>query len=165
MPDWEALVRQNGPMVFRVAWRILGDAQDAEDVGQEVFLELHRLLETRQVESYGGLLRRMTTLRALDRLRRRKCNVSLEDVSLAATRDNPEAEAIRKERTELLRAAIARLPEREGTVFCLRYFENLSNLEIAESLKVSPSAVSTALHRARINLESLLGETMKEDWQ
>jgi RNA polymerase sigma-70 factor (ECF subfamily) len=163
MPHWNAIVREHGPMVFRVAWAILGDADEAEDVGQEVFLELWRLLQSREIENFGGLLRRMATLRALDRLRRLKRSVPLDDEAALATDRGPEADAIGKERAEILRAAIARLPERMAAVFCLRYGEHLSNREIAEVLKISPSAVSTALHKARSRLESLLSSSIRGD--
>ncbi len=156
--DWEAIVRNHGPMVFRVAWRILGNAEDAEDVGQEVFLELHRLLRKQSVASFNGLLRRMTVLRALDCLRRRTLHVSLETLPEAATGPNPETEAVWKERIRVLRAAVARLPEQQGAVFCLRHFDGLSNREIAELLSLSPSAVSTALSKARVRLKRLLGD-------
>lgn len=156
MPDWEAIVREHGPMVYRVAWRILGSPEDAEDVGQEVFLELHRLLQRRRVASFNGLLRRMTVLRAVDRLRRRASHRSLETLPDVAAAGNPQAEAVWNERIRLLRAAVARLPKRESTVFCLRYFEDMSNLEIADSINLSPSAVSTALHKARTKLAARL---------
>ena len=42
-PDWDLIVREYGPMVYRAAWRILEDAGEAEDVGQDVFFELYRL--------------------------------------------------------------------------------------------------------------------------
>jgi RNA polymerase sigma-70 factor (ECF subfamily) len=164
MPDWNAIVHEHGPMVFRVAWRILGDAQEAEDVGQDVFLELHRLLQSRHVNNIRALLRRMATLRALDRLRGRKRSVPLDEVSPVASAEAPEAEAIGKERAELLRAAVARLPQQMGAVFCLRYGEHLSNLEIAEALDISPGAVSTALSKARRRLKSFLSASVIRGW-
>ena len=154
--DWETLVREHGPMVFRVACRIVGDVQEAEDVGQEVFLEFHKLLRIRRVARCNGLLRRMAVVRALDRLRPRSRYLSLDTLPDVPAGPNPERELMREERMELLRAAVARLPKREGTVFCLRYFEEMSNLEIAHSLSLSPSAVSTALHKARVKLAARL---------
>ena len=156
--DWETIVRRHGPMVFRVACRIVGDVQEAEDVGQEVFLELHKLLGNRRVASCNGLLRRMAVVRALDRLRRRSRHLSLDTLPDVAAGQNPETEVMREERLRLLRAAVARLPKRESTVFCLRYFEDMSNLQIAHSLNLSPSAVSTALHKARVKLAAILNQ-------
>ena len=80
-----------------------------------------------------------------------------------AAGQNPETEVMREERLRLLRAAVARLPKREGTVFCLRYFEDMSNLQIAHSLNVSPSAVSTALHKARVKLAAILDQAQARE--
>ena len=52
--------------------------------------------------------------------------------------------------------AISQLPEREGSVFCMRYFDDLSNRDIADTLQVRPGAVAVALHKARAKLETLL---------
>ncbi len=154
-PDWNSIVREHGPMVYRVAWRILDDADEAEDVGQEVFLELYRMLATRRVRNLGGLLRRVATVRSLDRLRRRKTRCAF-DVSTAVDARTPESELVERETAGAVRGAIARLPQRMAAVFCLRYGEGLSNLQIAEVLEISPSAVSTALGKARQRLARTL---------
>jgi RNA polymerase sigma-70 factor (ECF subfamily) len=160
--EWERLVREHGTMVFRTAWRIVGNAADAEDITQEVFLEAHRL-RARQVKNWGGLLRRLTTCRALDRLRSRK-NVLTLDAGLPATRGSDPAEAaIERELAERLRLAITQLPRREAEVFCLRFFEELSNEQIAAALQIAPGAVGVALHKARTKLEALLGEDAREE--
>jgi len=153
-PDWDLIVRDHGPMVYRVAWRILGDADEAEDVGQEVFLGLHRLLSSRRIRNIGGFLRRLAALRALDRLRRRKTAITFTEVTTVDSR-TPEAELIEQELAGAVREAIARLPERMGAVFCLRYAEGMSNVQIAEALEISPSAVSTALNKARQRLAAM----------
>jgi RNA polymerase sigma-70 factor (ECF subfamily) len=63
---------------------------------------------------------------------------------------------------ERLRQAVAELPEREGTVFCQRYFDDLSYDQIAENLDISRGAVASALHKARSKLEAMLTEVCKE---
>jgi RNA polymerase sigma-70 factor (ECF subfamily) len=63
-----------------------------------------------------------------------------------------------RELADRLRQAIAQLPEREGTVCCLRFFDELSYDEIAEHLAISRGAVAAALHKARAKLECLLAE-------
>src|SRR5205823_575622 len=131
-------------------------------VVQEVFLEAFRL-HGYEVRHWGALLRRLTACRALDRLRRRKRPFSLNGLHLASRNGDPEAAAIGNELARRLREAIGELPEREAQVFCLRYFEDLSNQEIAETLHVSSGAVGVALHKARAKLEALLTETKRED--
>jgi RNA polymerase sigma-70 factor (ECF subfamily) len=160
--DWDRIVREQGPLVFGTAWRILGHTADTEDVVQEVFLEAHRLQQSQTVRHWAGLLRRLATCRALDRLRQRKATYSLDGLLLVDGADGPDATAIGRELAERLRQAVAQLPEREGAVFCLRYFEDLSYQRIAEVLHTSPGAVATALHKARAKLEALLTEVEKE---
>ena len=159
MTDWDSIIRAHGPMVFGTAWRILGHAADTEDVVQEVFLEAFRLRGVDVVRHWGGLLRRLAACRALDRLRQRKPSHSLNGLHLASRDGDPEKAAIGNELARRLREAIGQLPEREAQVFCLRYFEDLSNGEIAETLHISSGAVGVALHKARAKLEALLTET------
>jgi RNA polymerase sigma-70 factor (ECF subfamily) len=156
MTDWDRLVREHGPMVYGAAWRVLGQAADAEDVVQEVFIEVDRIRRTRRVRHWGALLRRLTTCRAIDRLRQRKTTQPLDGLLLADPAEAPEEAAIERELAGRLRGAIAQLPEREASVFCLRYFEDMSNRDIADTLDVRPGAVAVALHKARARLETLL---------
>jgi RNA polymerase sigma-70 factor, ECF subfamily len=158
-PLWETLVRENTPMVFGVAWRILKNSHDAEDVGQEVFLELHHMLKSRRVENCPSLLRRLAVLRSLDRLRQRKGTAPLDESIHAAAEPSPDEEMVRAEEAGRIRRALARLPRQMGAVFCLRYFEDLSNLQIADALGISASAVSTAINKAKTRLERrMLGD-------
>ena len=156
MTYWERIVHEHGPMVFGTAWRILGHAGDAEDVVQDVFLEVHRLWTQRPVRHWGGLLRRLTSCRAVDRLRARKNVACLNGLSVMSLADGPEETAIANELAERLREAIAQLPKREGAVFCLRYFEDMPYEQIAESMGITRGAVATALHKARAKLEAAL---------
>jgi len=161
MNDWPRIVREHGPLVFGTAWRILGHVADVEDVVQEVFLQAYQLQQTRPVRYWSGLLRRLAACRALDRLRQRKSNLSLDDYTPAATGSGPEAEAMGNELRERLRLAIADLPAREAEVFCLRYFEDLPYDKIAETLGIRRGAVAAALHKARSKLEASLVEAVK----
>lgn len=161
--DWDLLVREHGTMVFRTAWRIVGNAADAEDITQEVFLEAHRLRAKQTVKNWGGLLRRLATCRSLDRLRERKNVLSIDAGVLASMESDPTEAAIERELAERLRVAITQLPRREAEVFCLRFFEGLGNEQIALSLQIAPGAVGVALHKARTKLEALLGEDAHEE--
>lgn len=160
--DWDRLVREHGPVVYATAWRILGHAADTEDVVQEVFLQAHQMQQAQEVRCWQALLRRLAACRALDRLRQRRNLVPLEGLSLATTVNDPEAIAMERELSTRLRQAITQLPRREATVFCLRYFDDLSYEQIAETLQITPGAVATALHKARARLETLLIEAAQE---
>jgi RNA polymerase sigma-70 factor, ECF subfamily len=158
MVDWNSLVREHTPALFGIAWRILGHAQDAEDVVQEVFGEAHRQSDGMPVVCWPALLRRIATCRALDALRRRRATVPLDAAEAVVARDDPQAIAAGRELEARLRRALAELAPREAEVFCLRYFEDLSYRQIAETLGISPTAASTALYQARLRLEPLLTE-------
>src|SRR5262245_15955459 len=144
-------------MVYGTAWRILGHAADTEDVVQDVFLEALRLRAS-EVRHWGGLLRRLAACRAVDRLRQRRSNRSIDGLELSSSCPTPDEIALGEELADRLRDAVAQLPPREAAVFCLRYFDELTYQQIAEALHTSPGAVAVALHKARGKLEALIVE-------
>jgi RNA polymerase sigma-70 factor (ECF subfamily) len=118
---------------------------------------------TLEVRSWEAMLRRLAACRALDRLRQRRRHLTLDGVALPdGPASDPEAVALGREMAARLRDAIALLPNREATVFCLRYFDDLPYERIAEALKITPGAVATALHKARARLGSHLLEAVQE---
>ena len=161
--DWNALIDEYGPMVVRISWRILGHAADVEDNVQEVFFEAYRLQGREVVRHWGGLLRRLATVAALARLRRRRHETSLDLIEPPACEGSPDQRLIGQELEARLRSAVAALPEREGAVFALRYYEELELPEIAASLGINYSAAATALSRARARLEAAFAETAVEN--
>jgi RNA polymerase sigma-70 factor, ECF subfamily len=156
MTNWDQIVADHGPAVVRLARRILGSAPDAEDVVQEVFLEVFRLRQKQQINNWAGLLHRMTTHRALDRLRRRHRTQPLSGLEFRDPGDGPLETLVAGELAERLRVAIAQLPAGQASVFSLRYFDERSYDEIAEILGIEPGAVGVALHKARVKLQLLL---------
>jgi len=154
--DWHELIESTAPQVYGIAWRILGHPHDAEDVVQDVFLEVHRLWKQRKWRDCQAIIRRMTVCRALDRLRQRRTNLADDEIELAEHRPGPAEIASARELEELLRDALARLPAREAEIFCLRFFDQRDYAEIAEMLEISTSSVGTALHKARQKLETML---------
>jgi RNA polymerase sigma-70 factor, ECF subfamily len=154
--DWAAIVREHGGMAFETAWRILGNACDAEDAVQEAFLHALRLHRQETVDNWGALLRHLASCRALDLLRKRGKVVPLATEPLAPRSSQPDAVAIASEGAALLREALARLSEREAEVFSLYYFGDLTNPEIAEVLKITVGAVAVALHKARTRIKAML---------
>ena len=116
-------------LVFRTAYRITGNAADAEDVLQTVFLRMLRRDQTaRALERQDSYFRRAAINVALDVVRAGKDarNVPLDEVppdDLANGRRQPDGRELR----ECLRSALARLNPREAEIFALRFFEDLSN--------------------------------------
>ena len=156
MESWSSIVRTHGPMAFDTAWRLLGHAADAEDVVQESLLEAFQLHGRQTVNNWGGLLRQLATRRAIDRLRKRRPTETLSQELTIPQSDQPEPAVIERELASRLRLAIAELPDREASVFSLRYFGELNNSAIAQVLGISTDAVGVALHKARAKLKRLL---------
>lgn len=154
--DWNGIVAEHGRMVIQTAMRVLGHAADAEDVAQEVFLEAVAGNPATPVRNWGAYLRRLAVFRALDRRRRVRLELPHTLESLATLAGSPFDDSVRREMAEQLRSEIAALPEREGAVFALRYFDHLSNSEIAEVLGVSTGAVAAAIHKVRAKLDAVL---------
>ena len=160
--DWDTLLTEHGPMVFGISWRILGNDADVEDNVQDVLFQTYRLGQTQPIRNLGGLLRRLATLGALARLRRRRKDLSLEEISPPTSGGLPEDQAVGRELEEQLRDAVAELPRREAAVFSLRYFEGLALEEIARSLDVKYSSAGAALSRARSKLQRVFADAPVE---
>ena len=154
LTDWESIVAEHGRMVIQAAMRILGNAADAEEVAQDVFMEAVSSPNSSEVRHRGAYLRKLAVFRALDRRRQRREVVALPVDGLVSAELSPHDAVVSRELAEHLRCLIASLPEREGAVFALRYFEHLSNPQIAEVLQISSGAVAAALHKVRSKLES-----------
>ena len=159
--DWKSIVQEHGPGVYRIAWRILGNADDADEVVQDVFLQAHQFESRNKVANHMGLLKRLAVCRSLDCLRRRRAYVGLDDMPITDSGSGPEAQAMGNELEARLREVIRQLPEREAEVFCLRYFDQLTNQQIAETLKLTTAAAATALYKARSKLACMLGDLIK----
>jgi len=161
--ELEKIFQQHRAMVFRSAYRLTGNAEDAEDVLQAVFLRLLRRQEPPgPVEKLEGYLRRAAVNAALDVLRARTSarKTPLEETPplVAERRDNPELSCQTGELRQALRAAMARLGPRAAEVFALRYIEGYGNKEIARLLGASPFTIAVILHRARGRLRSHIRE-------
>lgn len=160
--DWNSdperfagVVREHQAMVFSLAWRILGNEADAEEVAQEVFCKLFQ--HGAELESDRHVLfwlRQVVTRQALDRCRRRKLRprVGLEDAPEPAVLPHPADPW----RAQALRAAVARLPERQRAVIVLRYQEDLEPTEIARVLGRPLFTVKSQLQRGLRNLRAQL---------
>ena len=145
--------------VFRAAYRITGNAPDAEDVVQTVFLRLARRGDGGPpVANLASYLYRSAINTALTLLRDRpnRDAVPLEDAEpTLAARSAPDPERLREsaEIAGWLRRALARLDPPAAEMFARRYFEDQDNREIARAMGVSRVRVAVTLHRTRRHLE------------
>ena len=85
LPDWDRIVERHANRVFRVAQRILGSVQDAEEISQDVFTEAFQMHQRGPIQSWTGLLVRLATLRSIDRLRRNRPSVELRESDRIST--------------------------------------------------------------------------------
>ncbi|HEY3989769.1 MAG TPA: sigma-70 family RNA polymerase sigma factor [Acidobacteriaceae bacterium] len=144
--------RYSGP-VYSAALRVLHDTGQAEDVMQEVFLQLWRN-PTAFVQSRGSLGAWLVVVarnRAIDLLRRRKPSDSVDDVALPSP-VNVAGEAERNITVEKVRRVMAGLPQEQRTSLELAYFEGLSHSEIASRTGDPLGTVKTRIRQALITL-------------
>lgn len=163
------LVAQYQERVLNTALGFVPNLQDAEDIVQEVFIEVYR-----SIASFKGASRlstwiyRITVSKSLEWLRHRKRKkrsaffqslIGLEDLEVGAVSDrfnHPGIQLEQRERATILFAAIDTLSENQRTAFTLSQVEGLSNKEVAAVMEQSVSAVESLLHRARKNLQKKL---------
>ncbi len=167
---FEVLVKEHTGKIVGLAWRLVGNREDAEDLAQEAFLRLHRSLPDFRGESrISTWLYRTTTRLAIDYLRRerikrkvfffRKDNDAPDPVELASDpRQDPGREFQSQEAMLALRRSLHKLSTRQQVVFTLRHYEGLPLKEIAEHLGVETGTVKAHLHRAVTQLRKDLVE-------
>src|SRR5262249_30693819 len=106
-------------MAYQTAWRILGNITDTEDAVQAALMDALRIHRKRTVQNWGGLLRHLSSCRALDLLRKRGRFADLPADAPGPRSCQPDAVAIATESVTLLRKALTQLSEREAAVFSL----------------------------------------------
>jgi len=173
----EQVFREYAPRVYHLARRMLGNNADAEDVTQDVLLQVVRKLDTFRGESaFPTWLHRVTVNAAL--AHRRKHAGRQEHVvhdPLQQILENgrppgpvrhwaigPEQQALDRETQQLIEDAITRLPETYRDVYVLADVEGLANAEIGEVLGLSIAAVKSRLHRARLLMRDALAPHFEE---
>lgn len=166
---WPALVRRHLAPLAGLAWRILGDSAEAEDVAQEVFVRL--LVKAPTWEPGGAALRtwlnRVAINLCIDRRRARR-TTPLDD--LPEPKDPTSDEAVVARRFDMarkVRAALHKLPERQGIAMTLVYYQGFSNREAAKVLDISVDALESLLSRGRRAMKKDLSSVAQDllgDW-
>jgi len=169
MEAFATLVDRHKGRVYRTLYQVVGDAADAQDLAQEVFVKLFRNLGSyRGDAAFTTWLHRITLNVAFDWLRarrRRPLTVPLEPPAaeederppdLPSAEAGPEELTLREERRRCLREAIDRLSPDYREVVLLYHFYHLSYQEIADRLGVPVRTVETRLYRARAHLRRML---------
>lgn len=156
---FSALVRANMQKVFRSAYAITHNRDDAEDIAQETFVRAFRSLdrfdETRPFFPWLYRIARNLGINRVQRIGKRE--TGLPDYDAIADRDKgPESAVIGADVQDRVRGAVSQLPEQHRRIVELNHFEEHSYKEIAEILEIPIGTVMSRLYHARRKLRDLL---------
>ena len=159
---FETIYRTHAGRLYSVAYRMLGNATDAEDMLQDVFLSAHRKLDSFRGESaLGTWLYRLATNLCLDHLRSRAARAGQMTSALddePALADSGSRKLAERTVTKMdLERAVAQLPEGCRTAFVLHDVEGLEHREVAEVLGIAEGTSKSQVHKARLRLRAILG--------
>ena len=156
------LVNRHHTKIYGLAYRMLGNAEDAEDATQETFLEAYKSIKTFRFQSqFGTWLYRVGMNTCNQYIRKAKShnrmlNAYTEETAaqgMTEEREIPERMAIKTEQRKVIQAAIDRLPPKQREVVTLYYMQHLKYKEIAEVLNCSLGTVASRLNKAMQNLK------------
>ena len=166
---FKSLVEMFQSKVTNTALGFVPNLQDAEDIAQEVFVEVYRSVKKFREESkLSTWIYRITTTKSLEFIRHKKRKkrvaffqslIGLDDDKTRARSDefnHPGVQLENKERAKILFDHIDKLPENQKVAFTLQKVEGLSQKEICEVMETSESAIESLLHRAKKNLQKSL---------
>lgn len=161
------LVERYKDAVQNLAYRMLGNTTEAEDVTQEAFVRAYTQLATyKAAHKFSTWLLSIASHLAIDQLRRRRfLALPLEDVPflewIVDVGTGPEQSALQGEQQDEIQSYLQRLPGKYRAVIVLRYWYDFSYEEIAQTLNLTPPLVKARLHRAR----ELLARYIQQDKQ
>lgn len=161
-PSFEEIVEKYTSYVYNVAYRMLGNAHDAEDATQEAFLSAYRAWPRFRGESaVTTWLYRIAVNACLMRLRKEKrartlTQTGFEDRQVVNWADNPERAALDSELRRAVEQGLAQLSPDLRALVVLRDVQGLSNEEAARALGTTVSAFKARLHRGRVLLRKYL---------
>src|SRR3954469_16747906 len=167
----ELVFREYAPRIYNLARRMLGNDADAEDVTQDVLLQVVRKLDTFRGDAQLSTWLHRVTVNAALAHRQKRANRQKRETTEAASdvleaapvggpvkrwNVGPEESVLAAEQAEVIEKAIETLPEPFRDVYVLADVEGLPNAEIAEILELSVPAVKSRLHRARLRMRDIL---------
>ncbi len=161
------LVNRHHSKIYGLAYRMLGNPDDAADATQETFLEAYKSVKTFQFQSqFGTWLYRIGINTCQQYIRKsqsneRKLSAYTREAEIhgpASENDSPERVAIKTEQNEVVQDAIGQLPPKQREVVTLYYMQHMKYREIAEILKCSEGTVASRLNQALKNLKRKLSK-------
>ncbi|GAB3255357.1 RNA polymerase sigma factor SigE [Nocardioides dilutus] len=161
VPTWDEIVDQHTARVYRLAYRLTGNAHDAEDLTQEVFVRVFRSLDTYTPGTFEGWLHRVTTNLFLDGARRKQ-RIRFDALSderaarLRSSSPSPDMAYADMHFEDDVERALATLPPDFRAAVVLCDVEGLTYEEIAEILGAKLGTVRSRIHRGRAQLRAAL---------
>lgn len=158
-----ALLREIEIPAYRTAYYILGNEQDAMDATQEALIRIFKKINSYQERAqFQTWVQRIVTNVCMDTFRRTRPTVSIEEHDMVfRAESNVEAEVLFTYTAKDVHEAINKLPENHRTVVVLRYLQDYSYHEIAETLDLPINTVKSYLFRARQQLQNILQDYQK----
>jgi RNA polymerase sigma-70 factor (ECF subfamily) len=167
-PSWEEIVRDHSARVYRLAYRLTGNAHDAEDLTQDVFVRVFRSLHRFQPGTFEGWLHRITTNLFLDGARRRQ-KIRFDRLAdgseerLPSSWPNPAQQLADADLDHDVAAALAALTPDFRAAVVLCDIEGLSYDEVSEVLDIKIGTVRSRIHRGRAQLRTALAHRRPTD--
>ena len=159
-PTWDEVVRQHSARVYRLAYRLSGNPQDAEDLTQETFVRVFRSLANYQPGTFEGWLHRITTNLFLDLVRRRqriRFDALPDDTErMPGAAPSPEQVYADTYLDPQIQAALDALPPDFRVAVVLCDIEGLTYEEISATLGIKLGTVRSRIHRGRVQLREAL---------
>jgi len=173
---FKTLVEGHKKLVITTCFGIVHHLEDAEDIAQEVFIEVFRSIHKFRADSrLSTWLYRIAVNRSLNFLRDQKHKKQVRSIDDPAVNKNTGIESLRatgtdhpgysleyEQRAGLLHSAVDSLPDNQKVAFTLSKYEDLSYQEIAEVMEISLSSVESLIHRAKKNLQKKLYDCYKK---
>ncbi len=158
--EFKILLMPFSSRLYRLAFSLLGNREEAEDTVQEVYLKLWQMKD--DLEKYNSLEAlsvRVTRNLCLDQLRKRKRTRQMEEQQQAADierGEDPAEQMLEKEKAEIMNQMINRLPEPQRSLVYFRHIEGKEYKEIGELMDMKENAIRVSISRARKQLKEML---------
>jgi len=174
MRAFESLVNDFKERVINICYSYTNDLTDAEDISQEVFIEMFKSLKKfKRESSLSTWIFRIASNKSLDHIRKLKrikrglgVTSYIEDFKnndwSSGALDTPDIKLIQDQRKELLYYGLSKIPTRQKEAFVLTQIEGLNQQTVSEVMKVSVKSVESLVMRARKKLKVLLEKQIKE---
>lgn len=162
---YELVVRYK-KLIYSVVYNMIHDKQEVNDISQEVFIRIYKSLDRYNPEyKFSTWSVKIATNLCLDILRKKKIDsVSIDEIAgVSSKADTPEIKYIKKEKSQIIREAVASLPEKYRVPIVLFHQNGLSYEEMAKVLNEPMTIIKNRLYRARLLLREKLSGDRKEE--